>query len=396
MGRKVLALLVISSLLFTTGCWSSKELSESAFLSGIAIEKEEDQYRLSVQVLQPVKVKKNSGSAYTIVSVKGDTIIEGIRRIVKGLKRRLFLTQTRAVIIDTELVKEENIYDMLDLFYRDQQFRYDSYLYVAENPAEILGQESPLDPMTAFGLFSAMEAIVSDVGEMPAVTTEDFAEIGMKPHYNPYVTILKVHNEKPPAETHIDINGTAIFKKGKIVKMIKDYDQTRGILLFDNRIKGGQVSFKVDDIGKVAVEIVNNDTKIIPSKKDGKMTVDVQVNTRADINEYESKKKLTKQVFNKIEQTFEKKLKQDMRSTLKTMREEPVTDPLRIGLEIHRHYPKYWRKHEDKWDDVFKDIPINITVKSNLTNIGLIKNMNKRVKPEQKKKPEKNLFPFGE
>ncbi|MEB3103720.1 Ger(x)C family spore germination protein [Ferviditalea candida] len=384
--RTFMPLLLFAVLL--TGCWSSRELSDSAILSGAAIEKIGGEYKIIYQVMDPKKIKKNESKADVIITSEGPTVHEATLRLAKGLKRRLFLSHTRAIIISTELARKEGILPLLDFGNRDQQFRLNSYIYVADHPAKILGLASPLDPISAFGLFKGTDSVKHDVSEMTAVSLREFMQMNQSPVGSGYVTLLKIHKEKPPAMIHVDINGAAVFKDDKLVKVVRSPLLTRGILWFENKVKFGSMSLPIpgDPRSMAAIELHSSSSKIKPKLREGKLTFDVNVEASGDINEWQSGQPLTERKIKQLELQMKKQVIEEMNAALKEMRKDPATDILNLGMQVYRHYPKYWHQVHEDWDEIFKRTDVRIHVKSKITNLGMVKD---RVAD----RPQTRLFP---
>lgn len=395
--KKILFLLfIVMFLLTSSGCWSSKELNDAAFLAGLAVEKEKNQIKATFQVLQPAKIKKDAPQAAVLISSTGPTGHEAVRRLIKGLKRRLYLSHTRVIIFDKEMLKKENIFSILDLAYRDEQFRLQSYLYAADDPAEILRMLSPLDSVSAIGLYEGTNSIKNDLSEMVTVTSNDFMTLSMSQTCCSYITVLKKHNEKKPAMSHVDIDGLIILKHGKMVKETPFIKGGPGILWFQNKVGDGSVSFPIDDKYQAAAELHEASTKIKPHVKDGKLKVDVYVKAVGDLTEWSSPETLDEKTLKTAEKKFGQKIKEEMEYSLKLMREEPITDVSNIGLEVYRQMPAYWHQIKDKWDEgeeLFKKIDVSIHIDAKLKTIGLIKNNNH---PSDQKEPLKSLIPWKE
>lgn len=376
--KKLIAIILILTILFSlSGCWSSTEITDVAFLAGAAIEKVGKEYKVTYQVLIPEKVTKQDPKGYIMISSNGPTIQEATRRLVMGLKRQLILSQTRAIIVSPEIAKE-NINEVLDFGYRSQQFRLNTYIYIAEEPAKILGITSPLDSVSAFGLSIGTDTIKAVVSEMPATTYEQYMEQSMATQGCgcSYVNLLRIHQEDEPSQTHVEINGVGIIKNGKLVKEVYPFEEQRGLLWFNDEVQNGIISVHLDKENMIAIEIVEASTKIIPRLNKEQLSIDVEVKAKGNINEITSYKEIDQKEFAKIETDFARQIKSEMESILKVMREEPITDALGIGLAVYREYPQYWREIEEDWEEIFKGLEINIDVDTEIKNIGLIKNLN--------------------
>ncbi len=385
MKKTALILTIILLTLSLTGCWSSRELSDAAFLAGAAYEKKGEEYKITFQVLRPTQIKNQQSQAFVMISSSGPTVQETVRRLVKGLKRRLFLTQNRVLVIDSKLA-EENILPVLDFVYREQQFRLTSYIYIADGAAKLLGQQSPLDPMSSFGLSTGTDTVKNDVSEMPAVTLKEFIEMHLGPTATSYVTLLKMHHEEKPAMSHLDINGTGIIKQGKLVKRIESPTTTRGILWFHDLVSDGIMTINMNKQDKAGIDILKAKSKITPRLQNGKLIIDVEVKVIGDLQEWESPETIDEKMIKKIEKLFTVQVRKEMEEALTEMRKDPVTDVSQIGLEVYRQMPDYWHQINKDWDEHFKNLQVNLKVDAKIKNMGLIQNNNsnhdiRKIKP---------------
>ncbi len=391
MKKLLFLLILITGLSTVTGCWSSRELSESGILIAGAFEKAgKKDIRFYYQILDPKKLKQDEPEAKVILSSSGPTAHEATWRLINGLKRRLFISHTKAVIYSTELAKEGKVFRLMDAMNRDQQFRMNSYLYVANDPLNMLGTASPLEPISGIGLSKGAAAVENDVSEMISVTLREFMKDSLGPTGCAYTSFLKLHKESDPATTHVDIDGPAIFKNEKLVKIISSHKITRGMLWFENKVKGTSISLKIPEDPKyhAAIEVHSAGTKITPRIEDGKLVIDVAVESSGDINEWQSSRPLTIRSIELLEQAYQQEVVKEMEMALKKMQEEPVTDVLNIGLEVYRQQPKYWRKAHKDWDNIFKKLDVRIKVEAKIKNLGMVKDR----KPDS---PKPGLFPWS-
>ncbi|MEB3103718.1 Ger(x)C family spore germination protein [Ferviditalea candida] len=390
MKTVVTFLMLTIGLMPIAGCWSGRELSDSAILVAAAIEKKGNNIKITYQVLDPRKLEKEESEARVVISSEAPTAHEATWRIIKGLKRRLFVSHTKAVIYSTELAKEGKLHALQDAMNRDQQFRLNSYIYVADHPADILGARSPLEAMTGLGLSKGAETVERDLSEMIVVPLWNFMKMSLGPTGSTYTSFLELHKEKEPALTHVDIDGPVIFKKGKLVKTIHSPEITRGILWFENKVEGTSVSLSIpgEPKHKAAIEVHKTSSKITPRFEQGKLVIDVTVQSAGDINEWQSPQALTLPKLKLLEREYKDQIIKEMRGALKKMREDPVTDVLNIGLEVFRQYPDYWSRVHDDWDDLFKKIDVNIKVVAKIQNLGMVKD-------RRADHPKSDLFPWS-
>src|SRR5207253_4416944 len=122
-------LLLIS---FLTGCWSSKELNELSIVTALGIDKTENGYLVSAQIINPGEIagKTSSGRTEVIRFMKsGNTILEAIRKLATDSPRKIYVSHLRVVVFGEKLARE-GIGKTLDILSRDHEMRSDFYLMV--------------------------------------------------------------------------------------------------------------------------------------------------------------------------------------------------------------------------------------------------------------------------
>ncbi|WP_216829636.1 Ger(x)C family spore germination protein [Alkalihalobacterium elongatum] len=372
--KKALISLILCSLL--TGCWSSKELGESAFVAAVAIEREGNQFTPKLQFLQPVKLEQGATDAHIMIASEGLSAHQSLRAAIKGVHRRIFLSHAQTFVVSTDIAKE-GIFPALDIIYRDQMFRLTSYLFIADQPATLLALPSPVDPLSGISLANGIEAAEDSHQRVITTTLKEFMEMSYEPGRCAYVIRLKKHSDEAQNEPHIDFDGTAILKEGVYVK---DIDDILADALRYYRNEAGNDTFTMQVPGSedwFALERLRAETSIKPRLQNNELIIDVSVNTDANINEWHSSAELDAQMFERIKQAYSKELLARMEKLLAKMREEPVTDILGFGTEVRRQQPTYWKQVQDDWDTAFKTAKVNITVETNIENFNLIENTNR-------------------
>lgn len=142
-----------------TGCWSSKELNEIAILTGLGIDKTENGYRLSAQVINPGEIagKNSSGRTEVVRYMKsGATIHEAFRKLTTDVPRILYLSHLRIVLFGEDMARE-GIGKALDFLSRDHEMRSDFFLSVAKGAtaADILNVTTHEERIPANKLYTA-------------------------------------------------------------------------------------------------------------------------------------------------------------------------------------------------------------------------------------------------
>ena len=131
MKRKIA--IIISLLLCATvlsGCWSTKELNELAFVVAVGIDKTKDgKYVMIFQVVNPGNVVGarqigggSGGVPVSIYKATGDNLVEASRKASKKLSRLAYYAHTNLVVISEEVAKE-GVNGLFDALERNSEFR---------------------------------------------------------------------------------------------------------------------------------------------------------------------------------------------------------------------------------------------------------------------------------
>ncbi|WP_226280691.1 hypothetical protein [Cytobacillus oceanisediminis] len=125
---------VILTAILLSGCWDQRELSEITVVTGMAVDKgEDDKYILTVEGINATELNNRtaSGNAPSIVySAEGNTLAELTYRVNEGISRHLIYSHMRTLIIGEELAKE-GIIDFIDFLERNREIRDDFNILIA-------------------------------------------------------------------------------------------------------------------------------------------------------------------------------------------------------------------------------------------------------------------------
>lgn len=116
--KRLLFILIILSTIFLTGCWSSREINTLAIAVCIGIDKTENGYLVTKQVLNPraIATKVTAESPVVIYTAEGDDLAEIVRRFTTQSSRIFYNADLRMVVFGEDVAKD-GIQNILDYFY---------------------------------------------------------------------------------------------------------------------------------------------------------------------------------------------------------------------------------------------------------------------------------------
>lgn len=379
-------LIIICMLLLTTGCWSKKDLNELAIVTAIGIDKMEDGYSVSIQVLNPSELAGNTSSGRTEVVrfiKSGETVFEALRKLSTDTPRRIYLAHLREVVFGEELARE-GIGKALDFISRDHEMRTDFYITVAKDStaADILNIQTAIEKVPANKLFNALENSESVWAAAKTVKLDELINSIVSKGKEPVLTgiyhygnaevgsnIENVHNVSP--ETGLRIDYLAVFKKDKLIGWL-NMDESKGFNYITDNIKNTVVTVE-EEIGKITIETLRSKTKVKGKMEKGKPVIDIVITPEGNIGDVESSIDLTKpENIDKLEKKYSDNIKEKVQITIQKVQEDFQSDIFGFGEVIHRTDPNAWKRLEDNWDEYFTNLNVNVHVKADIRRLGTI------------------------
>lgn len=379
---KPLLLMIIIILL--SGCWNRVEVNDIAFVTAIGLDLiEDDKIRLSLQVAIPTKLGPSGGSSggvnensTFVLSETGLTVSEAYRNIQGKIPRQIFFSQSRVLLIG-EAMARKGVAHIIDFHTRYHEPRINSFIMFTKGEAiEIINSKPNLESVSAEEI---KELAKLNIGA--TIYIMDFLNMlltdGIEPIGPEYTLIPMEVNNKNKAKQGQAVRGTAVFKKDKLVGWLDDVE-TRGILWLRNEMETGVITISIPEEqggGKISVNIIKVDSKIIPKLQNGKITVTVDVTTEVSVMENASNLKLEdSKVIKDIQKNVENEIKNRIQMVVDSAQKEYQSDILGFGQQVYKKYPKEWNSsYKKNWDKEFPEVKVSINSKVFVRRIGLIK-----------------------
>lgn len=368
-------LLMLPALL--TGCWDNVDLADINIVTALGIDKAEDgKIIVTVQVVEPAALQSTSSGRgglaqpkpVFVESYEGETIYDALISMKSIVDKRLFLSTTQVLILGERFCKD-GINEALDFLHRNYQSEYLADVLVAKDvtPEQILKVQPDMDVIPAMYIKGTIENTAIRAKVKRATLVNLFKDIKNKCRQVTIGQITKV-NEKT-----VKTEGTAVFKNGKLVGWLDQY-QTRGYLFATDKVKSTIVNIPVTD-GKMSIEVSNSSGKLDVEFKNGEpANLFIQVRLEGIIGEYTGKKPLNSpEDIYKLEKILSQEVKKEIVMALNKAQKDYSSDIFGFGTVVYKYYPHYWKKVMDEWNDVFSKLPADIKVEAKIMRAGLIK-----------------------
>lgn len=389
MKMKLLVIILVSGLLLT-GCWNQRELDDLALALAIGVDKEEDHYLFTAQVVNPSMVAgQEGGIARTPImtySAEGDSLFEAWRKLTKSAPRKMYFAHVRIVVLGEAMAKE-GIIDLVDPVLRDHEFRTDYYLMVAkdEKAENVLSHLTSLEEIPAIKIDRMVTAATEHLGVATHYTLDkivnDLKGLGKEPVI-PSIRLIgnkkegqKLSNlESTRLNSRIILDELAVIKDGKVIGYLGD-DDSRGYNFSQGNIKSSveKLSCTKEAEKPLVVEIIRSKSKIKAKIKNGRPEATIQITAEGNIVDVECEAMPQEEKELKAyEKQLNEQIKLGVEKVVTLTQKELKTDILGIGEAVHRNDPKYWKKHEQQWVELYPDTKIKVVVDAKIRNIGSI------------------------
>lgn len=387
MLKKRLAIFVIlGGLLFLlTGCWNQSELDEKAIVAGVGFDliEGEENIMIIAQILVPGAITAGSGAGsggeqevVELVAASGDTTFSAVRNVILETGRKGLYSHNKIVVIGEALAKK-GVDKILDYLEREPDFRRRQWILVARgNAQEIMEGKVKLEKIPAYGVSRLMKSNDA-TSKIVAVNLHEFSGTISSKTTCAVAPGIEAITEEKKDQINLRLKGTAIFKNYKLVGWLDDME-SRGLLWVQGNVVSGAINIPVPEEPEqlVAIEIIRANSKIQPEIKDGKITINIEINEEGNIanQQFFDLSKATPEAVMKMEVELQKTIKSQILNTLNKAK-ELNTDIFGFGEAIYRKYPHEWKKIEKNWDEIFPNLNVKIEVNAFIRMLGLIKNL---------------------
>ncbi|WP_339305167.1 Ger(x)C family spore germination protein [Paenibacillus sp. FSL R5-0519] len=378
--RTVLMLLLFT--IFIAGCWDRKEINDIAFVIGIAVDKEQDNYRSSLQIALPGQ-SGTTGSSGGGGGTSGDKswfILSNTAKTLRGtslegqkaLSRTIYYAHRRTLLIGEELAKS-GVAPMLDLLTRYPLNRFSALPVVTRGEAyKVMDTDAPIEKFP-----SEMVRELCFLNMRNPRSLKTFIDAILSEGIDPFLPIASIVDTVPKnwkdTKTNIKLDGLAIFKKDKLVGMI-DKAPADALILAMGEANAPEVMVKAPHgKGDMFVKLNENNSSLHPHIEDDKITVNIELYAKGVLVDNESNygDRRENEIIN-LNEAIHHKIKLDIEEGIRLVQEQYHADILGIGRSIHQHLPAEWDKIKDRWDDIYPKVEISVTPHVIIENVGVI------------------------
>ncbi|SEK50497.1 Ger(x)C family spore germination protein [Paenibacillus sp. OK003] len=379
--RRPIAIMLLCTV-FLSGCWDRKEINDIAFVIGIAIDKEGDDYRSSLQIALPGQ-SGASGSTGGGGGTTGDkswfmlsntaktlrgTTIEG----QKALSRTIYYAHRRTLLIGEELARD-GVAPMLDLLTRYPMNRFSALPIVTRGRAyKVMDTDAQIEKFP-----SEMVRELCFLNMRKPRSLKTFTDAILSEGVDPFLPVASVVENVPKgwkdSKTNIKLDGLAVFKKDKLVGMI-DKAPADALILAMGEANAPEVMIKAPrGDGDLFIKLNESFSSLFPRVVNGKVSVTIRFFAKGVLVDNESDYgNLRDNEMKSLNDAIHQKLKDDMEEGIGLVQQKYHADILGMGRSIHQNLPKEWHKIRNRWDDIYPDVEVVVEPHVMIANVGVV------------------------
>lgn len=350
--KKIFLILFIPFLL--SGCYDYNQLNDLAIISGIGIDFESDEFKVTFEVISTKKEGETSGSSSTYyITSSGDTLVDAFTKSANKMDKVPYFEHVEMVAFSKE-VATNHLEDCIDYLIRTEKLRNEFYTVIAEGLAEDLISASTKEhPIVSSYLMQLLEFNNESYNSAYYIQFTKTINSILTEGDDAMLPVFKVDDDD-----NIELSGLGIFKDFNLVHIFNNEDASIVNLLNNFNVESIHFSMSCDNDEAIVIADYKSDVSIEPGKD--KVLVKATINARISEStcNYDLKDAST---YLKLESEFTKVIEKKLDNVLKEF-QTYQSNALNIGRS---YYNKYRVKDFYLWtkQDILYDIDLKINKK---------------------------------
>jgi len=369
--KKIFLLLIVIPFLLC-GCWDQVLVEKTGFMTIVGIEPA-PQGNLKLTYAMPVIDPDITAAKGEIFETESNLTRIARDNINRRSGKQMMAGKIQLVLYSKEIAGQGRIHDVNSIFERDASNAILAWVVVVDgSPRSLIHQaeENFKDkPRPSIYMNTLLERAVST-----ASTNEtriyNYDLINMAPGIDNITPLIKI-NEKS-----IEVKGSALFSKGKMVGTINAQDN--GLLMsMMKTLKDKKFSYNASlppeaeasysERQSAAVQLFQNRKEIKISIKNNKPVVDIYLDFSGNADEYKWDNLNDEKQVKKFDDHVQEQIQEECQKLIEYM-QKIGSDPIGIGDMVRAKNNDYFKKVD--WHSAYKSAHITTHVKFHLIEYG--------------------------
>ncbi|SFI72722.1 Ger(x)C family spore germination protein [Thermoflavimicrobium dichotomicum] len=377
MRRVILILVSMWIPLFLSGCWDQDLLREVRLGYGIGFDLTPEGKLFATLVVRDVPSGEQQKPIDDIFSATSRTPREARDKLDKKLSGRLRGYKYRVVLISEERAKQD-IYPLLDVFYRDPKMPLNTRIAVVKGRAadvlflRELGGTVPI----AKGI-DELIASEEELTSVPKINVRSICPVMLDPGEDFVLPYLMKKEER------VEVIGTAMFHQHQMVGTLSPDESTVYLLLKGKKAELARFTRKVEVEGEregespspydfitIEVKKAKQEMNVLVNKQE-KIKVQLNATWKVNVIEYPRDQLDEESNVAKLNKILSKDLTRLAKQTIQKM-QKARCDGFGVGRQLIAFHPEVWKKKEKNWASEYQQVQFDTKVEVEITQKGII------------------------
>ena len=270
-----------------------------------------------------------------------------------------------------EEMAQVGVKEILDTFMRDPSLGPRVFFAVSEGKAKDLLMFQPKEGTNSSLYLRTFVEKLNAQNERVNYNTYQFIRDFYDDGIDPILPYFKI------SDHNINIDGYALFKDDKYIHHLPSHQSAILFALRDDTPKGTlsiEMPKSEDKQEDFPEQLMFNYRKTkqkmdVHNKKNGPISVDIQIEMEGSVLEYTGEKKLDSA---KVQKELEKKINEKLikqSNNLIDLTKELKVDPIGIGSHV-RNSMSYQKWEKMNWEEVYPNVEVHVSIEMNFMDIG--------------------------
>lgn len=327
-----------------TSCYSYKEINKITFVTSIIFDR--DEYNNVLIYLDCVSPYRNANESSDkgkriIFQGIGKTALEAVRDINVGSSNDIDFSQVRSYIF-TEQAARKGIDKYIDLIENNQQFGYETYMFVYFGEKKSLINVINNDE-EYLGLY--LDELIQrnkSNGKVISSNLNSYLTSSMDVSKISFMSALEL--KKDVIQEKIQLSGGVIMRDNHMIEKLDDREVINYNLLV-NKVKGGSIQIiNPNERDKfISLDILENSINTNIEIKGEEVTLNEDLTIKASIGEVQGQLIIDENVVYLLESEMENKIKRAIEDLFMDYKIKEI-DIFKVSRLVEQKYPSYNNK----------------------------------------------------
>lgn len=370
----ILLILAIPVVSFT-GCKDATEIEKLGIIMAIGFDLTSDNnYLVSIEVMDSNSVsdsvKSNSYAA------EGETVFKAITNLYKRVGEQFNYAHIQYIVIGDSMARK-GIAPIMDFSLRYNQVRPTIPFLVTNGEAkDIISAKVSTNTMSALSVTNLLE-LQRRRGETAFTTNLDF--VNSVAHGSRATTcgLINIDNSKLDKNKNYNLSGAAVFHKDKLVGYLSTRETVglnwiRGSI--DKNILMAEYMIQYPENHKISLDVTSASEKTDIKLHNSNVNIKVNIKAKSSIREMTGEIDPNKNpnIMDVLAKEQNKVVFNDADLVINKAQKDFKLDIFDFGNMMMRKYPNEWAYMEKDWNDIFKDLKVDINVDTQVNKTGVL------------------------